>query len=162
MLKASELNLLNVETPTSERKYREGFRNKYKQEAIMLCYVDARYVMDTFDKIAGKGNWFNEYVEIKGNLFCKITVYFEREDGTISSISKMDCGTESNVEKEKGESSDAFKRASVHFGIARDLYSLPEYKCKLESFKDSNGKLVYYVPKNWKPEIVTEKKYDNF
>ena len=152
MIKENELKKLNLPTPIEERKYREGFRNYAGTEATMLCYVDARYFMDTLDKYVGSGNWKNEYFEIKGSLFCKITILFEREDGSIGEASKMDCGVESNVEKQKGESSDAFKRAGVHFGIARDLYSLPKYVCKLESFENNKGKIIYYIPKNWKPK----------
>ena len=58
----------------------------------------------------------------------------------------MDCGTESNVEKQKGESSDAFKRCAVQFGIARDLYSSPNYRVEMNEYK---GK--WYPPKDWKP-----------
>lgn len=37
---------------------------------------------------------------------------------------KWDTGSESNVEKEKGQVSDAFKRAAVKWGIGRFLYDL--------------------------------------
>ena len=57
----------------------------------------------------------------------------------------------SNIEKEKGEASDAFKRAAVQFGIARDLYSSETYKVELNQY---NGK--WYPPKNWKPPTKGE------
>ena len=150
MIKENELKQLAEATPKEEIKFRVGRKFDYesKRYAMMLKYIDARYVQDTLDKIVGAGNWTNEYFEIKGNLFCKITIYFEREDGKITSISKMDCGTESNVEKEKGEASDSFKRCAVHFGIARDLY-IPEknqWDMVVELDKKDN------VPKNWKPK----------
>tara|TARA_Y100000593_G_scaffold43811_1_gene83656 strand:- start:2629 stop:3129 length:501 start_codon:yes stop_codon:yes gene_type:complete len=152
MIKESDLKKLNLPTPKEERKYREGFRSYDGTKSTMLCYVDARYVMDALDKHVGSGNWDNEYFEIKGNLFCKITIRFEKEDGSIGETFKMDCGVESNVEKQKGESSDAFKRAAVHFGIARDLYNLPKYVCELDSFVTKQGETKYYVPKGWKPK----------
>ena len=37
---------------------------------------------------------------------------------------KWDTGSESQVEKEKGQVSDAFKRACVQWGIGRFLYSM--------------------------------------
>ena len=150
MVKEKELIKLQATTPKSERKYRVGntFDFNGKKLANMLCYIDARYVMDTLDKIVGVGNWDNEYFEIKRNLFCKITIRFEKEDGTIGQVSKMDCGTESNVEKQKGESSDAFKRCAVQFGVARDLYSSPNYRVEMNEYK---GKL--YPPKDWKPSV---------
>jgi hypothetical protein len=72
-----------------------------------------------------------------------------RDDNTIGIVSKMDCGTESNVEKQKGEASDAFKRAAVQFGIGRDLYNLDNSKYRAE-MTEFNGK--WYPPKNWRPE----------
>jgi len=148
MIKEEDLNKLQVETPKDERKYRVGNTFDYsgKKYANMLCYVDARYVMDTLDRLVGSANWDNEYFEIKGNLFCRITIRYEREDGSIGKVSKMDCGTESNVEKQKGEASDSFKRCAVHFGIGRDLYSSGNYRVEMNEYK---GK--WYPPKDWKP-----------
>ena len=148
MIKEKDLKKLHAQTPVEERKYRVGSTFTYngKKIANMLCYVDARYVQDKLDEIVGVGNWSAEFIEIKRALFCRITISYLRDNGDIGIVSKMDCGTESNVEKEKGEASDAFKRAAVHFGIGRDLYSLPNYRAEMT---ESNGK--FYPPKNWKP-----------
>lgn len=150
MIKEKDLKKkLSAETPENERKYRVGntFSYKGKKIANMLCYVDARYVQDKLDEVVGVGNWSSDFIEIKGNLFCRITITFLRDDGEVSIVSKMDCGTESNVEKQKGEASDAFKRAAVQLGIGRDLYNLPNYRVEMDEF---NGK--FYPPKNWRPE----------
>ena len=40
-------------------------------------------------------------------------------------VSKQDLGTESFTEKEKGQSSDSFKRACVSVGVGRELYTAP-------------------------------------
>ena len=64
-------------------------------------------------------------------------------------VTKSDCGTETDVEAEKGQASDAFKRAGVMFGIGRDLYDLGDFYADL----NSNG----YVEKNWKPDGWGEK-----
>ncbi len=148
MIKENDLKRLQIKTPIEERKYRVGrkFQREGKTYAMMLTYVDARYVMDTLDSIAGCGNWTSEFYELRGRLFCRITITFLREDGTIDMISKTDCGVESNVEKEKGEVSDAFKRCAVHFGIGRDLYPKSDSK-PLVAECGSNGK----PPFNWKP-----------
>ena len=153
MIKETELIKLKKETPESERKYRVGntFMHNSKKYGNMICYVDARYVQDTLDDIVGPANWSSQYQEIKGSLYCEITICFVRSDGTIDVVSKMDCGSESNIEKEKGEASDAFKRAAVQFGIARDLYSSETYKVELNQY---NGK--WYPPKNWKPPTKGE------
>ena len=150
MIKEKDLKKkLSAETPENERKYRVGntFSYKGKKIANMLCYVDARYVQEKLDEVVGVGNWSSDFIEIKGNLFCRITITFLRDDGEVSIVSKMDCGTESNVEKQKGEASDAFKRAAVQLGIGRDLYNLPNYRVEMDEF---NGK--FYPPKNWRPE----------
>ena len=151
MIKEKDLSKLLAETPENERKYRVGntFMHKGVKVANMLYYVDARYVQDKLDEVVGVGNWASDFVEIKGNLFCRITITFLRDDGEVGIISKMDCGTESNVEKQKGEASDAFKRAAVQFGIGRDLYSLDSSKYRTE-MPEYNGK--WYPPKNWKPK----------
>ena len=89
-------------------------------------------------------------------MFCTITITFERKEGVIDTISKTDCGTESNVEQQKGEVSDSFKRCAVHYGLARDLYSLPDpfrYVAEMKGKKifDRNvGRFVF--PTQWKPE----------
>jgi hypothetical protein len=151
MIKEKDLKKLHAETPENERKYRVGntFSYQGKKLANMLCYVDARYVQDKLDEVVGAGNWGSDFLEIKGNLFCRITITFMRDDNTIGIVSKMDCGTESNVEKQKGEASDAFKRAAVQFGIGRDLYNLDNSKYRAE-MTEFNGK--WYPPKNWRPE----------
>ena len=152
VIKESDLKKLQLPTPDSERKYRVGNTFDYsgKRYANMLCYVDARYVQDRLDEIIGVGNWSSDFIEIKGSLFCRITISYLRDNKEIGIVSKMDCGTESNVEKQKGEASDAFKRAAVQLGIARDLYNLDNSKHRVEMVQGSNGK--YYTPKNWKPE----------
>ena len=147
MIKESDLVKLQAPTPDSERKYRVGitFTKGGKNLGRMLTYVDARYVQDTLDQTVGIGNWDNEYFEIKGNLFCRITIRYISESGTIESVFKMDCGTESNVEKQKGEASDAFKRCAVHFGIARDLYNISNPQRYIVEL--TNGKAPY----DWRP-----------
>ena len=151
VIKEKDLSNLTSDTPIEERKYRVGNTFDYngKRWANMLCYVDARYVQDKLESVVGIGNCSNSFNEIKGSLFCTITVTYQRNDGSIATIQKTDCGTESNVEKQKGEASDAFKRAAVQFGIARDLYNLDQSKHRVEMVQGTNGK--YYPPKNWKP-----------
>lgn len=83
----------------------------------MIAYVDARDVAEHLDNIIGPENWCDTYKEVKGNLFCSIGIKVGNEW-----VFKSDCGVASKTEKEKGESSDAFKRAAVKWGINRDAY----------------------------------------
>ena len=146
MIKEKELGKLNAPTPKNEIKYRPGstFNWAEKKYARMLAYVDARYVQDKLDEIVGIGNWENRYSrDEKGILFCTITITFERKDGVVGTISKTDCGTESNIEKEKGRASDAFKRACVAWGIGRFLYRLD---IQTLPTKDYKGRSYPYAP----------------
>ena len=161
MIKEKELGKLNAPTPKNEIKYRPGstFNWAEKKYARMLAYVDARYVQDKLDEIVGIGNWENRYSrDEKGILFCTITITFERKDGVVGTISKTDCGTESNVEQQKGEVSDAFKRCAVNFGIARDLYNLPDPKGFKYVAEMKGNKLLnpntnsFVVVQQWKPK----------
>lgn len=87
----------------------------------LLLYKTARTDMDLLDETYGPENWECEYKEIKGNLYCGIRVYFGER-----SVIKWDCGIESAFgDKEKGEASDAMKRAGFKWGIGRSLYSSP-------------------------------------
>ncbi len=88
-------------------------------KATCVAYIDARQVMDRLDEVVGFNKWQSEYYSVEGNVYCKIGVNLDGEW-----IWKSDCGTESNVEKEKGQASDAFKRAAVKWGIGRFLYSM--------------------------------------
>ena len=137
MKKASEiLELLQKDTEKHEIKFREG--NTFGNKANMLAYIDARYVMDRLDE-ATEGYWTSEYKEIKGNLFCGISILLDGEW-----VTKWDVGVPSNFEAQKGEASDSFKRAGVMWGIGRDLYSLGRFVAPL----GDNGRAPY----NWKPE----------
>ena len=86
----------------------------------LLLYKDARCDKRILDETFGINGWANCYSEIKGNLYCSIMIY---DDKTGMWIQKQDCGVESNTEKEKGEASDAFKRAGSTVGIGRELYT---------------------------------------
>lgn len=106
-----------------------GFnKNTNKGYATLLLYKTSRTDMQILDEVFGAMNWQKDYKEIKGNLYCGVGVWDDQKNEWIW---KWDCGTESNTEKEKGEASDAFKRACVNVsdckggGIGRELYTAP-------------------------------------
>ena len=86
----------------------------------LLLYKDARSDMNMLDEVVGAENWQCKYEEHKGTLFCYIGIRVENEW-----IWKGDAGAPSNMESQKGEASDAFKRAAVRWGLGRALYSSP-------------------------------------
>ena len=105
--------------------------------AQLLLYKTARTDAAILDETFGQFNWQCSYSEIKGNLFCTISV---RDPNTNEWISKSDCGAESNIEKEKGEASDAFKRAGFRWGIGVELYGTPKIKIPIEESDMYNGR----------------------
>ncbi len=88
----------------------------------LLLYKDARCDQNILDETVGLTNWQRDHKECKGNLFCGVSIWDEQKSQWIT---KWDCGTESNTEKEKGEASDSFKRACFNWGIGRELYTAP-------------------------------------
>ncbi len=82
------------------------------EHTAMLCvgYIDARQARDLLDQVVGPENWQSDYKEIKGNLYCGIGINVSRDTKELGVAAwrwKWDCGKESNMDKEKGESSDA-------------------------------------------------------
>lgn len=112
---------------------------------VLLIYKNARCDMNILDETVGAENWQREHYEVKGNLFCRVGVRYNDEW-----IWKADCGTESNTEKEKGESSDSFKRSCFCHGIGRELYTAPKTKIKGHTVQ-KNGK---YVPEYYSFDVV--------
>lgn len=88
----------------------------------LLLYKDARCDQRLLDETVGCFRWKRKHELINGNLFC--TVSIKDEDGEW--VDKQDVGTESNTEKEKGQASDAFKRACFNWGLGRELYTSPK------------------------------------
>lgn len=86
----------------------------------LLIYKDARCDMNILDETVGAENWQREHYDCKGNLFCRVGIKCGDEW-----VYKSDCGTESNTEAQKGESSDSFKRACFNWGVGRELYTSP-------------------------------------
>lgn len=105
--------------------------------AQVLLYKTARTDAAILDETYGQFNWQCSYTENKGNLFCTISV---KDPNTNEWVSKSDCGSESNIEKEKGEASDAFKRAGFRWGIGVELYSTPRIKIPIQESDMYNGR----------------------
>ena len=108
--------------------------------AVLLLYKNARVDMNMLDKVVGPFNWSCSYREIKGVLYCEISIFDEERNIWVS---KEDCGIESRPDEEgnekKGEASDSFKRAGFRWNISRELYSAPFIFAKVETTQ-RNGK----------------------
>ena len=109
----------------------------------LLLYKDARCDMKILDETVGAENWKRSHELINGNLFCNVSLW---DEGKKEWVTKQDVGTESYTEKEKGQASDAFKRACFNWGIGRELYTAPFIWIKSGdvTLAQKNGKSTTY------------------
>ena len=126
-----------------------------KGGVTLLLYKDARVDQNILDETFGVFGWQRKHKMIGSNLYCTVSV---KDPETGEWISKQDVGVESYMEKEKGQASDAFKRACFNLGIGRELYTAPEMfvrKEDLRHYKDDGEK-----PKCFDEFKVTDLVYD--
>ena len=143
MVNSKQLDSLNTTIPFH---WREANRSKNGKSAQCLAYLDARDVMDLLDRVCGKAGWQDDYFVLQDRLYGKISIEVEHKHQGSIWISKCDVGTESNTEKEKGNASDAFKRAAVHWGIGRFLYRMDRVWVNVNDSKqlvDDSGKRIW-------------------
>lgn len=122
--------------------------NTIKQTGFsLLLYKDARCDMKILDETFGVTGWQRSHELINGGLFCTISIWDEDKKQWVC---KQDIGTESYTEKEKGQASDAFKRAGTNVGIGRELYAAPHIwipalpgETKDTGKKKQNGESIY-------------------
>ena len=113
-----------------------------KNGLVLLLYKDARVDMNILDETVGAGNWQNKFYEHKGILFCSLGINTNYFDATLPDrwVWKDDAGVESNTEAEKGNASDARKRAGFAWGIGRELYTAPFVWVSAENCNIENSK----------------------
>lgn len=109
---------------------------------IILVYKDARVDMKILDETFGNENWQRTHEVINGNLFCNVEVW---DADKKCWVKKQDVGVESNTEAQKGEASDAFKRACFNVGIGRELYTAPFIWIALEQSEVYNKGDKWYL-----------------
>ena len=132
-MKQEDLKKFLEKTPNSEKKQREIHGRK-------MDYVDARYVMDRLDEIAGPGHWQSKvepapFAEDGYAFITTISIWIDelnqwvaKTDGGGQDSNKNRAGEKIGPENDfKGALSDSFKRAAVLWGIARDLYQPEKY-----------------------------------
>lgn len=87
----------------------------------LLLYKNARIDAQKLDSVVGPDKWQCKFYECKGTLFCSVGIKTPLGEW----IWKDDAGAPSNMESQKGEASDSFKRACFKHGIGRELYTAP-------------------------------------
>ena len=152
LLKADEIDVKIGATNGNKRK------NKPITKVMLLLYKDARVDMALLDEVVGAENWQSKYEEIKGNLYCSIGI---KRSALIDSDTELDKNNDEWVWKQsngvesqgtgkddpnnqKGEASDAFKRAGFMWGIGRELY---KWKMIWVDFNEEKDKTYGYSVK---------------
>lgn len=110
----------------------------------VLWYIDSRDAQERLDEIF----WLDrsdKYKEIKGNLFCWVTIMWQ---------TRRDCWVESKTEKDKWEASDAFKRACVKWWLGRFLYTLPRLVITLEEAEKNKYDITTFVRNKFQKELT--------
>lgn len=102
----------------------------------LLLYKTARVDRAILDETYGE-LWQNDFKVIDGKMYGGIGIYNKELQQWLW---RWDCGSESNTEAEKGQASDAFKRAGFKWGIGVELYSAPFIWCNVETQKNDKGK----------------------
>lgn len=136
-----ELNNLKKKIPY---QWRVQSYSKNKAQATCVAYIDARDVMELLDEVCGPENWQSDFRDVGGQVFGGIGIRNSDKEW----VWKWDTGTESNVEKEKGQASDAFKRAAVKWGIGRFLYDLDVAYVKTDGPLSDSHKFPHVVDDN--------------
>ncbi len=106
--------------PPNQVSWRVGQLTKDKKKGMPLAYIDARDVMQRLDDVVGAGNWQCDYTPMpNGTSCCRLGIKFDDEW-----VWKSNGAGETDFEGQKGQYSDAFKRAAVLWGIGRYLYDI--------------------------------------
>ncbi|WP_274952455.1 hypothetical protein [Angelakisella massiliensis] len=116
---------------------------------LAVLYKDARCDMKLLDEHFGLLGWQRKHMSIDGKMMCVISVW---DDERKCWVERMDVGIPSSYQKEKGEASDSFKRASTNFGIGRELYTAPPILINLDqkevkTKEGRNGQTTYSLAK---------------
>ena len=93
-----------------------------KNGVTVLLYKTARTDAALLDETYGPLNWACDYKVIDGSLYCGIGI---KDTSCGEWVWKWNCGSESDMEAEKGRASDALKRAGFVLGLGTELYSAP-------------------------------------
>ena len=116
-----DLDRLRDTFDPSEVRWRLGMTWEDDKRGKALAYITARVVMDRLDEVFGPLGWSDSYEFVGERTVCTITVWDSKMEHWVS---KSDAAGDSQVEKEKGAVSDAFKRAAVKLGVGRFLYEM--------------------------------------
>ena len=126
-----------------------------KNGAVALLYKTARVDYRILDQVYGPLGWQVDYNEIKGNLYCTISLWDKENKQWVR---KTNCGIESREDgdgnEKKGEASDAAKRAGFVVGIGAELYNAPFILLNVNTTQGNDGK--WHLTEPYAKYVVTE------
>lgn len=96
----------------------------YQPVGIPLAFIDARDLYERLDEVCGADMWQLRY-PFSGCCEIGILVGVDDKDRSTEWIWKANGAGVTDIEADKGQYSDAAKRAGVPWGIAQYLYDLP-------------------------------------
>lgn len=97
---------------------------KYRGKCTLLLYIDSRCAADIMNETVGPMNWQIEYKDVAGLVYGRLSIWDEERNMWVY---KEDTGSESNIEAQKGQSSDILKRCIARWGCDY-LYHTPKIK----------------------------------
>jgi len=109
--------------------------NKDKTKASCVAYIDARDVMDILDQEVWAENWKDTYEMVWNRFMCTLWIKVWEEW-----VGKTDTGNEADIEWDKSQVSDAFKRAAVKWGVGRFLYNKEIVWVNIDQYKNPINK----------------------
>ena len=131
-----------------------------KTGAIALLYKTARVDYRILDEVFGTFGWQIDYQEIKGNLYCTVSLW---DNENKQWVKKTNCGIESRADddgnEKKGEASDAAKRAGFVVGIGAELYTAPFIFMEVATEQDGNNN-KWKLKDPYAKYVVTDIKYN--
>ena len=120
----------------------------------VVCYIDAPTVAGLLDAWVGPDRWWDRYEPApNGALWCHLTVAFDDRE-----VTKVDLGTPSNMEADKGLVSDAFKRVAMRkWRVGANVFDLPTLRItKFRQVTGRNGKTQAYLTGESHQEIAQQ------
>ena len=116
--------------------------------------------MDMLDEFCEEW-WQSEFYEVKWKVFCKVWIkinwewQFRSDSGALESSDNVEEETTS-----KWETSDAFKRACVQWGIGRFLYEKDMVYISEKEYNANQYKITEFCNK-WRSKVKQETKQEN-
>ena len=147
------------DVPLADVKWRVDSEPSSRGTARFIPYLNAEIVAGLLDSWVGPGCWSDAYEPAPGKgLWCHLSIKVGDEW-----VTKTDIGVPSNMEAEKGQVSDAFKRAaSLKWGVGRNVYRLPNVWAPVDAKQNRAGKNVAFPNAKTIPAIIDELKKQGF